>query len=182
MIRTFFAIDIPQDIQESINSIIQLLKTNDQIKVKWSKLHKLHITLQFLKELSLADIPALMENVRHELSGIPSFEIELGPPGLFPDNVRPHVISMAPLSDDRLNQLSKRIGQGILATHYPIETRIYRPHLTLGHVIEAPPESFSFEKIKLPHKLKFLVNEIVYYQSSPSKNGSYYTPLARIDI
>src|SRR5579872_3245983 len=174
-LRTFFAIDLPQPMRESIQHVIDTLREK-KWNIHFSKLQHLHITLQFLKEVRLDDIPLLMKNVRQTLQDIPPFEMEWDHLELFPDSDHPRIISLAPKSNELLNTVAKRIGQGILATHYPIETRLYRPHLTLGKLTRAPLKMFP---IQLP---TFLVNEIVFYQSNPSREGSLYTLLDRITL
>ena len=181
IIRSFFAIDLPEDMLESIQRMIEQLQ-NNMLSVKWSKPHNLHITLQFLKDFRTDGLMALIENVRKTLEDTPPFEIELNHLELFPNSEHPRFISIAPKSNEALAIVAERIGQGILATHYPIETRAFRPHLTLGKFNFAPPAHFSFKNITLPPNKNFWVNEIVFYQSSPTEDGPRYIPLKRIEL
>ncbi len=179
MIRAFFAIDLPEELQKKMYSMIEQLNIP---AVQWTKPHNLHITLQFMKNVQLSDIATLSKNVRHELLSMPPFELELSHLELFPDVIHPRLISIAFKSDVMLIDIAKRIGQGILATQYPIETRPYRAHLTLGRFKETPSENFLLTRIKLPEHKKFLVKEIIFYQSHPSHEESFYTPLERIAL
>lgn len=180
MIRAFFAIDLPTELQKSMDNIATQLNNSNKRVVQWIKPQNLHITLQFMKNVKFNDISALSKNVRHELQSIRRFELELSHLELFPDTTHPRVISVAVTSDVILVDIAKRIGQAIVATNYPLETRPFRAHLTLGRLKEIPPDNISLTNITLPHAMKFLVKDIILYQSHPSHEGSYYTPLEKI--
>src|SRR5580700_9099961 len=162
MIRAFFAIDLPEELQKSLDSIVAELNFSKKLAVQWIKPKNLHITLQFMKNVELNDIATLSKNVRHELRSIRPFELELSHLELFPNVAHPRLISIALTSDVVLTNIAKRIGQGILATNYSIETRPYRAHLTLGRFKETPPDNISWINIVLPHTKKFLVKEIIF--------------------
>lgn len=179
MVRAFFAIDLPEELQKCLNNLVTHLNISKELAVQWIKPQNLHITLQFMKNVQLNDISTLSKNVRHELRSIRPFELELSHLELFPDAAHPRLISIALTSDITLIDIAKRIGDGILATNYPIETRPYRAHLTLGRFKETP-DNISLINIILPHVKKFLVKEIIFYQSHLSQEGSHYTPLEKI--
>ncbi len=181
MIRSFFAIDLPQELQQSMNSIIEQLHTHN-LAIQWVKQHNLHITLQFMKNIQQHDIPVLIKNIRHALQDIPPFEIELDHLELFPEVAHPRLMSIALTSDIMLTEIAMRLGQTILTTGYPIETRPFRAHLTLGRLKELPPKDFSCMHINLPANKKFLVKEILFYQSHRSHEGASYTLIARIAL
>jgi 2'-5' RNA ligase len=179
MIRAFFAINLPEELQKSMDNVVAQLNTANKLTVQWIKPQNLHITLQFMKNVELKDISTLSRNVRHELQSIQPFELELSHLELFPEPTHPRLISVALASDVILVDIAKRIGRAIVATNYPLETRPFRAHLTLGRFKETPPDNISLIKA-LPNSKKFLVKEIIFYQSHRSHEGSYYTPLEKI--
>jgi 2'-5' RNA ligase len=178
MIRAFFAIDLPEELQKSMGNIVAQLNNPNKLAVHWIKSQNLHITLQFMKNIELNDVSTLSKNVRHELRSIQAFELELSHLELFPETAHPRLISVALTSDVILVDIAKRIGRAIVA--YPLDTRLYRAHLTLGRFKETPPDNISLINIALPHIKKFLVKEIIFYQSHSSHEGSYYTSLEKI--
>ncbi len=182
MIRVFFAIDLPEPIQDNLCHVIEQFHENkNDLHCHWIEPHHFHITLQFLKEMRADDIVKMIQNVRQQLQEIKPFEIELNHLELFPNSRRPRYISLIPTPNEILNQVAKCIGEGILATDYPIETRAYRPHLTLGRLYEIPSENLFFN-IELSMGIKFLVNEIIFYQSNPHEQRRCYIPLERIEL
>jgi 2'-5' RNA ligase len=182
-IRAFFAIDLPESVQAALHHVQQSLQKHDvSHRLHWTQPVNLHVTLQFLKEVKSTDIDALIKNVSIELAKAATFELTLGQLELFPSSSRPRLISMQTGPHDDLSALSHLIGQGILNTHYPIETRPFRGHLTLGRFNDYHNKDFSFENIALPVIEKILVTEILFFQSSPSNEGSHYAPLARLKL
>ena len=180
MIRAFFAIALPKSLHESISDLMQQLHEHIKfLKYRFQKLDHLHITLQFMKEVRLDDIPAMIEEIREKLKNVRAFEIELNQIELFPNTHHPRYISLIPTVNATLNTLVEQIGEVIAKAHYPIETRPYRPHMTLARLYENPDKKINFDNDIIRHK-KIYVNEIIFYQSNPSNGETHYIPLERI--
>jgi 2'-5' RNA ligase len=174
IIRAFFAIDLPLEIQNIFSDFINQLKIqHPHDSIRWSKPQNLHITLQFLPALKLEDIPTLASLVKEELNQIKPFEIELGNLELFPNAHHPRVISMQVEPQEALADLSAGIGKKMLAAGYSIEKRTFRGHLTLARI----HQPIDLSNFKIQKNMAFLAREIVLYQSNPSSNGSHYIPL-----
>ncbi len=178
-IRGFFAIQIPAAMQTILQRAEKTLQQKHRLR--WTKPHNLHITLQFLKEIKTMDIENIVANVRKELSKMTSFELELGKLELFPSPVHPRLIALQVGPSETLAQLSHLIGQGILGAHYPIETRPFRGHLTLAR-FNGANQHFPLEDLTLPPLQKFPVTEIILFQSLRGEEGSRYIPLAHIHL
>src|SRR5689334_1611519 len=120
-IRAFFAIDLPEKVKTEIQIIQKTLekqlKTNT---IRWTQIHNLHVTLQFLPDVKENDLITLINNVKAELNTAGTFSVELGTLELFPTAHHPHLIAMQIGPYDDLAEISNRIGQGIINTHYPI--------------------------------------------------------------
>jgi len=178
MIRAFFGIPIPTFISKVLFS---LLEKNQHLPVIFRAVHELHITVQFIKAIDPVDIPKLLQNTRLQLQLIRPFEIILTTFEFFPSHQNPRFLSMGMQANDTLMLLAKEVGQAILNTHYTIEHRLYRPHLTLGKFKGFPP-IFLLENMPDVLPNHFLVDEVIFYQSNPSREGSQYTVLDRISL
>jgi 2'-5' RNA ligase len=96
---------------------------------------RLHLTLHFLGEVPRTVVPALKPVLRVPFA---PFSLSLGRAALWrggvavlePDRVPP-----------RLRQLHDRLGEALRSLALPVETRPYRPHLTLARraSLAAPP-------------------------------------------
>lgn len=179
-LRVFFAIDLPETIRQDIEKLIHTLqKKFKQDAVRWVKTDHLHITLQFIAAIQSTDIEPLIALAREKTILFQSFDVAITELELFPSPHRPHVISLKIEPQLQLKKLSEALGECIIEMGYPIETRPYRGHLTLGRIQPA-------QKISLPKKIilqkSFAASRIVLYHSEPQLHGSHYTALAQIEI
>ncbi len=176
-IRAFFAIAFPLSVQNEIHHAIQVLEENFQQHVRFTPAQNLHVTLQFLKEVKLSDQEKILAAVRDQLDSIKPFYLEWGALELFPTSTHPKLISIKVGPHETLNSLAHCIGQGILETNYPIETRPFRGHLTLGRFIDK--KKISLDNIQLPPIKPFFVTEITLFQS---KTTPVYQPLGQLSL
>lgn len=182
-IRAFFAIDLPENVKQEIQLMQETLQNHFRTNtVRWTRTHNLHVTLQFLANVKETDLVNLIKHVQTELDTMEEFDLELGALELFPSSQDPRIISLQMGPHDRLAELSHRIGQGILTTHYSIDERDFRGHLTLGRLQHFSQNSVPLENIALPAIKNFSVNKIVFYKSTPSEHASLYEPLAYLSL
>ena len=94
-IRAFFAITLSPATQAWVAGVIKQLEQviPEQI-IRWTKLEKLHVTLQFLQSIKCADIPRLIEQVELKLCEIDAFNLELTELELFPKPEHPRLIAL----------------------------------------------------------------------------------------
>lgn len=177
--RVFFAIDLPFPLKEEIlQQIILPLKKAGGAGVRWVNAEHLHITLQFQGNVLEKDIPQLIDNVKKELKNVHSFCLEVGELEFFPDYLHPKIIAAKVGPPDELHDLATKIGIGIQNSHYSIETRPFRGHLTLGRLLH--PQALTLQNAFL--RKKIILTQITLFQSQPSTDGSRYIPLAQIDL
>ena len=163
VIRIFFAIDLPESMKERLGNFINTLKKKSKSHaIRWTKPENLHITLQFLAEVQTEHLAALIENVRAEIDEkmtLPT--LTMGTLHLFPNPYRPRVIVLDLTPQEELKMLSGLIGHGIKATHYAIETRPFRGHLTLGRIKHTHGVNLAFlSECKLEDDEAIKVEEI----------------------
>ncbi len=185
VIRIFFAIDLPPSIKEKVSDYMAALKKASKTNgIRWSRPENLHITLQFLATIKTEHLKLLTENVRAKLgNAVLHPQISLGSVHVFPDPYRPRVIVLDVLPQDELAILSRLIGEGIQATHYEIENKPFRAHLTLGRIKQPHGMSLSFlSDCDVPAMDKIDLGEVVLFRSEPLPEGSKYTPIDRIPL
>lgn len=182
--RVFFAIDLPQNTKDAVESIILELKKYYPPKaVRWSKACNLHVTLHFLKEIRSVDRDKLIALAHKAAQHINSFELALGAPELFPLVSRPKIITLPVLLNETLTTLVTAIGEAIVAAGYPIEDHLFRGHVTLGRLnfglLKRP---VILPKIKMPYLKPNRIDEIILSHSELTPQGSQYTQLARFSL
>jgi 2'-5' RNA ligase len=180
-IRAFFAVDIPHQVKENIFKIISD-KTSSRKLVRWTSPENLHITLQFIPFIKIIDVTTILHQLKMELQNEKTFYLKLGPLELFPDKNNPTVISLSILTGkNELIRLAMLIGNILNRMSYPIETRHFRPHLTLGKLNNCQQKNL-LENIKIPALEALLVKEVILFESRHEKEKILYIPFAKIPL
>jgi RNA 2',3'-cyclic 3'-phosphodiesterase len=185
VIRIFFALDLPDATKENISKMISLLKKKAKsYGIRWTKPENLHITLQFLAEVNSSHLELLAGSVRTAVREVSTpIQLSIGGLQLFPNPYRPRVIVLEVEPQDKLAQLAEKIGLGITASNYPIDTRPFRAHLTLGRIKQPHEVDLRFlNEVEMPSIESLLIKEVVLFRSEPHPEGSAYSVLERISL
>jgi 2'-5' RNA ligase len=181
-IRSFIAIEIPEDIQDAMGRIQERLRSAD-VNVRWTQPHSIHLTVKFLGDVPDADIPKVCEVMKSVSSLRRPFELTACGLGSFPAKGAPRIIwvgfsgeldALAKLVDDMERGIADGLG-------IPPENRAFHPHLTLGRV----KSSRDAERLRKlmdqcdPAELgTFTAEGVTLFMSKLSRDGSIYTPMA----
>ena len=181
-VRAFFAWELPEGAKAALGALATELRARpDGDAVRWVKSENYHVTLRFLGNVETAVLPALVAAVRAELDAAKPCEVVLGAPHAFPSARQPRVIVVALEPEAPLAALAERIEAGVVAAGLPAEKRGFRAHLTLGRVRSRRLPSLDAPALALgPGALA--VAEVVLLQSDLGRDGSRYTPLARLPL
>jgi len=105
----------------------------------------LHVTLKFLGEIPLTDLPELQRAFHAAVQGLASFDVELCGIGAFPKLERPAVVWMGlrepgTASAPSVKHLANRLEQQLNPLGFPSEKRAFQPHLTLARIRGRAPQ------------------------------------------
>lgn len=145
-IRTFLAIDLPDQIKAALGKVQKQLKPRVE-GVRWTRPEGIHLTLKFFGYVVGDDCAGISNAVKAATKGVKPFNLEIGTIGAFPGPTRPRVIWIGiggqtqELIDlqQNLDLLFEQIG-------FPPEDRAFKPHLTLGRV-KVPGSAVGFAKV-----------------------------------
>lgn len=180
-IRTFIAVELPEELRADIRQVQQALKKY-HLNFRWVRPESIHLTLKFLGNIS----PANIQTVTRELTDVAKvygvFELRGSGIGVFPSTRNPRVLwagvggaipmlqSVQSMLDDRLSE------QG-----FEKERRPFKGHLTLGRakgkidcrrMMDAMAACGGFET------LSFTVHSLTFFKSDLRKGGPVYSRLA----
>jgi 2'-5' RNA ligase len=189
-IRAFVAVEVGEDVAARAAAIVDELR-GAGADVKWVEPRNLHLTLKFLGETRVSDLPRLGAAFREVAGRRAPFELELTGVGAFPNDRRPRVIWLG-VSEGRefLIGLARATEEACAALGWAREERPYQAHLTLGRV--APPRgnrpehgvpaglaelSRALEEARDARAGRMPVSRVVLVQSDLKPGGPVYTVL-----
>ena len=175
MIRTFIAVDFPQDYVEKIAQIQSKLK-NFNVKLVDPKL--VHITLKFLGDINENKI----EKIAEALDGItiPPFDARIGSVGVFPKLQYVKVVWLG--AEGNFEQLHDNVESALKPFKFKKDRRGYTAHATLARVKYIPKEEKE-AFLKVLDELKdvevgtFHVDAIKLKKSTLTPEGPIYETL-----
>lgn len=188
-IRTFIAIELPEEIKGRLSHLIEELKPGKEQAVKWVNPDSLHLTLKFLGNVSIAKVPEITGAIERVTAGMKPCQLGLEELGAFPNAKSPQVVWVG-ISGEvaHLIDLQKRIDQALVPLGFPPETKAFSPHLTLGRVRDkaSPNERIHLGKALQSHKVKngpaFTVDKVAFLKSTLTSSGPIYNRLGLFDL
>ncbi|MBS3945113.1 MAG: RNA 2',3'-cyclic phosphodiesterase [Melioribacter sp.] len=177
MIRTFIALEIPQDIIDEIITIRNNMVPSYQ-SIKWESREKLHVTLKFLGETEQETIEKIFASLEKLSTKYHKFDLQLDRFGFFKSNGVPRILWAGLKENFELENFVQEID--ILCSEFGFEKekRKFKPHITMLRIKNESiiKEVNSLDNYRLP-QLKFVGNKIIMFQSILTKGGSIYKPI-----
>jgi 2'-5' RNA ligase len=181
--RTFVAIDIPDEIRGKIKDIIEALRPA-ATNIRWSRPEGLHLTLKFLGEVP----PAKVEEIKKSLAAVhlqAPLALRVQGAGYFPNERSPRVIWLGLEGGAEMQDLVARVEENLQPLGFAKEDRPFTAHLTLGR-LNTPGKIPAVQELlrqREPLELgSFTANEFFLYESKRSPGGSVYLKIARLEI
>ncbi len=179
-IRAFIAIDLPPEIQASLQQVVLRLKKNIPSGVRWVQANHIHITLKFLGETPLSVIKRIILILPKISSKFHTFPISVGGLGAFPNPKRPRVIWIGINAPHMLMDIQKMVDIETVNLGCPGENRAFSPHLTLGRVqrYASQPELMDISNTLSSNRIgelgSFNAQGITLFQSILKSTGPEY--------
>lgn len=188
-IRSFIAIELPQEIKDGLASWQTELKLAGYTFIKWVAPEGIHLTLKFLGNIAMSkasDIARALERVAAEFS---PFRLEISGLGAFPNLKQPRVLWVGIGGQmEQLISLQQLVDKALISQGFSPEQRPFTAHLTLARIRESasPRERRSFgelmQKTPFTAKYEMEVNNISLMRSQLFPTGAVYTRLNQIAL
>jgi 2'-5' RNA ligase len=190
--RLFIAAPLPGNVLDHLGHLLDDLSSRE-LPVRWTATNGLHLTLHFIGETP----PERAELLRMSFANLAprggSFRLRTGELGAFPNPKRPRVLWIGLEGQtDRLGTLHREIEVMLDRLDFPVETRGFRPHLTLGRARDSVDRLFPYqigeafksasvrEIVSAP--VEFTVSEVRLYRSHLERSGARYETLASVSL
>ncbi|MFQ5949705.1 MAG: RNA 2',3'-cyclic phosphodiesterase, partial [Nitrospiria bacterium] len=131
--RLFIALPLSKEIRRGC-AMLQERGRNLIASVRWSDPEKLHLTLLFLGQIEWSVQLQIKEIIQGVANSFPPFSVDISGLGAFPKRRSPRVIWIGISEAPLLMTIQQKFVTSIASLGIPIETRPYRPHLTLGRI------------------------------------------------
>jgi 2'-5' RNA ligase len=137
--RLFVAVDLP--VAEKARLLDWLTAGNlDSSRLRLTPSDQWHLTLSFYGETPAAVVPELIERLERAAQRSPEMSLQLAGTGSFPaDPARARVLWVGVDGDTAaLSRLAERTSAAGRRVDLDVETRRYRPHLTIARPRQGP--------------------------------------------
>ncbi len=180
--RIFVAIDIPDEARMRVASYMKTLKQEfADLRVRWEKSEKLHVTVKFAGNLDESDLASLVARASTEAAKTDPFTITISGTGAFTKrSSRANVLWLGLESYSPNGALN--LIEGIAARLSSDDAeRKFKPHLTIAR-LKDPKISRELIIRHLESKfepVEFGATELVVYESKLLPTGSVYSMISR---
>jgi RNA 2',3'-cyclic 3'-phosphodiesterase len=182
--RAFVALELPDHAREFLNEMITVLKQT-RADVRWSRSSSVHITLKFLGDIDVSQVPDIVRELTPVFAGQARFVIAISGLGVFPNLRQPRVV-WAGLNDNsgHLRKMAGLVDSAFYTLGFKTESRPYSPHLTLGRTRSDEGKESLIELIKNMECKGpgFEVQTAKLFQSVLGPAGPKYSPISIFNI
>lgn len=184
-IRTFLAMELPEDVQIFLGGISNDLKKTGA-DVKWVTPSNIHLTLKFIGDTAPQKIPLIQSHLEKAFLSEQPLELEVQGLGVFPSYRRPRVV-WAGVQDKLgiLAQAAKKVDRSLVVLGFQPEQRPFKAHLTLGRVRSNhgdQPLADAVRKMESIPGPAFVAHHVTLFKSTLKPSGAEYLPLFRVNF
>jgi 2'-5' RNA ligase len=189
LVRSFIAIEIPQEIKSSISQLQAQMKLSEYNFVKWVSHESIHVTLKFLGNIISEKVVEIADAIKDASRGTSPFSIEIGGLGAFPNINKARVFWVGIGGETaKLVALQQKIDDSLITFGFPKEKRPFSPHITLARVRESASyhdqQDFGklISRMRFDTKSKIDISKINLMKSQLFPTGAVYNCLAEIEL
>lgn len=182
--RVFIALPLHLDLSSEISEPLTTFKKRLR-DVKWVKPEHSHLTLHFFASLGDGPVEVLKLILEKEAHDTDAFSLGLKDWGCFPNPRKPSVIWLGLHGEmDKLRRFHEILTRSLKSEGYPVEERVFHPHLTLGRIKRGTSLNLlGFEKeIRIPASSLKRIDQILLIESHLESQGPHYETLAEISF
>ena len=188
--RTFVAIDLPLPVQMALGSVgAQLRAALPGQRLRWVAPDHIHLTIKFLGEISSQQAEALAADLLAVAAALAPIELALGAAGCFSQRGAPSALWVGLRGEiTPLNRLQRAVEAAALARGHRLETRAFRPHLTLGRfglgrpAAAAPLVAAALQNAAVSQSVEWTARDFSLMRSELLQGGARYTCMHKFEL
>lgn len=188
-IRSFIAIELPNELKLGLTQLETQLKSDKQPWVKWVNPEGIHLTLKFLGNIAVDRTGEITRAMEEAVHGISPFRLEVKGLGVFPNLRRVQVAWVGINGEiDKLTQLQKRIETNLTPLGFAPESRAFTPHLTLARLRDRASlderqrfgQLIANTKFEVAYTIE--VDAISLMRSQLTREGAIYSRISLVEL
>lgn len=178
--RLFVGINLPNEIKQTLLEFQTELRHLGVIG-SWKSQDNFHITLEFLGELDLDNIPTLTETLSKVARNHNPFKLNIAGLGAFPSINRPQTYWTAVSGSlNELNRLQNEIHIELTRNGYVLEDRKFKPHITLAS--RTMLDDLNLSVVHTKNLGEFKVDKVILFESRAIGGKRIYSELFSIGL
>jgi 2'-5' RNA ligase len=186
-IRAFIAVEVSADVRSQARKLIQELSEVSP-GVNWVDPQQMHVTLNFLGDVGMLDLPPLCKMMENVVAELPPFDVQFEGAGAFPNVERPRTIWLGVGEGaDEFRELQRALQAGLDELGYRGESRQFRPHLTLGRVKGNDLDGSAELAERLAQHADYYggasdVTDVTLFSSTLNRSGPTYNTISEASL
>jgi len=182
--RTFFAIEIPENLQREIERL-QARLTDDVLGCRWTMSRPFHMTLAFLGDVPNRSLESLQRVVASSVCRFQPFDLRFDGLGAFPSPRRPRVMWAGLTAQEPavLRELRESVVAAADLGGHRVDEERFHPHVTLGRFKPGRRRPCDLTAIVERYRSwscgEFRAVDVVGFASRGLGSGSVYEVLSR---
>ena len=178
-IRAFLAVVVPDDVRCRVEAIVRPLRARLP-DARFVPADALHLTLHFFEAIAPGEVEAVRAAAAAGTVQVVPFDVRLAGLGVFPDDRPPRVLWVG-VQDGAagLSAAAASIGDGLRQRGLPVETRLFRPHLTVARFKDPRPRGVG-EAMAAAGPAEagtFRASSVTLFRSELRSTGAVHTPI-----
>jgi 2'-5' RNA ligase len=177
--RAFLGIALPADVRDAIGAAIAQVR-GLHAPIAWTAPKNLHITLDFLGEISPERISIVERTMPVVASAIAPFSLTAEGGGAFPGTRNPRIFWVGFLEPlELVRQLQQNMENALSGAGFAPEDRPFHPHITVGRTRGALPPAWGERFVHALSGKGFgvvPVSSFTLYESRLGPGGAVYIP------
>lgn len=183
--RAFISVELGEETRRRVAELQGQMRAAGA-RLRWVRPKNLHFTLRFLGELPVAQVARAVVATREAVKTATPFAVTIAGLGAFPTFERPQVVWVGSREGaDALEALAARIDEFLARERFVMDSRRFRPHLTLGR---SRDDRQWGDLVRTLHRFRDAavgeerIDAVTVMESRLTPEGPVYTPREQVRL
>lgn len=170
--------EFDEKLKDKLSNIQSNIK-EEAIKGSWVPYDNFHLTLKFLGDIKLEDVPKIDKSIKNICTKFNPIHLTLDRLGFFEGNENIRVLWLGTRRDTKaLSTLHRRLEDEMVKIGFKRENRRFKPHITLARRVVLKKDFYELkDQLNKEMDYDFTLSKIKLMKSEEIMGKRVYTPL-----